>query len=105
MWTSHHSRMISYTRRMRAAVKYRTHKASRESYAFRGSIQRIAGHADSITPLKSANHSRILIMNRTACAIGLIAALANPLSAQSKPVDWDAIARESQTILADYLRI
>jgi acetylornithine deacetylase/succinyl-diaminopimelate desuccinylase-like protein len=27
------------------------------------------------------------------------------LSAQSKPVDWDAVARESQTILADYLRI
>ncbi|HXL87255.1 MAG TPA: M20/M25/M40 family metallo-hydrolase [Gemmatimonadaceae bacterium] len=27
------------------------------------------------------------------------------LSAQTKPIDWDAIARESQTILADYLRI
>jgi acetylornithine deacetylase/succinyl-diaminopimelate desuccinylase-like protein len=44
-------------------------------------------------------------MNRRARAIGLLAALASPLSAQTKPVDWDAIARESQTILADYLRI
>jgi acetylornithine deacetylase/succinyl-diaminopimelate desuccinylase-like protein len=44
-------------------------------------------------------------MNRTACAIGLFAVLASPLSAQSKPVDWDALARESQTILAEYLRI
>jgi acetylornithine deacetylase/succinyl-diaminopimelate desuccinylase-like protein len=28
-----------------------------------------------------------------------------PLSAQTKPIDWDALARESQTVLADYLRI
>lgn len=28
-----------------------------------------------------------------------------PLSAQTKPVDWDALASESRTILADYLRV
>jgi acetylornithine deacetylase/succinyl-diaminopimelate desuccinylase-like protein len=31
--------------------------------------------------------------------------ISTALSAQTKPVDWDATARESQTILADYLRI
>ena len=27
------------------------------------------------------------------------------LSAQARPIDWDALARESQTVLADYLRV
>ncbi|MGH7490310.1 MAG: M20/M25/M40 family metallo-hydrolase, partial [bacterium] len=31
--------------------------------------------------------------------------LATEAPAQTKPVDWNAIARESQSILADYLRI
>lgn len=39
-----------------------------------------------------------------AAALCLVCA-PSTLSAQSKPVDWNAIARESQTILADYLRI
>ena len=39
-----------------------------------------------------------------AAALCLVCA-SSTLSAQSKPVDWNAIARESQTILADYLRI
>ena len=37
----------------------------------------------------------------TTCFLGI----STVLSAQTKPIDWDAIARESQTILADYLRI
>ena len=47
-------------------------------------------------------------MNRIPQAILATATLLctrTPLSAQTKPVDWDALARESQTILADYLRI
>jgi acetylornithine deacetylase/succinyl-diaminopimelate desuccinylase-like protein len=44
-------------------------------------------------------------MNRTACSIALVAAMSSAASAQTKPLDWDAIARESQSILADYLRI
>jgi acetylornithine deacetylase/succinyl-diaminopimelate desuccinylase-like protein len=47
-------------------------------------------------------------MNRIPRALAVALCLLcgfNALSAQSKPVDWDALARESQTILADYLRI
>jgi acetylornithine deacetylase/succinyl-diaminopimelate desuccinylase-like protein len=47
------------------------------------------------------------MMKRPALSIAITAILLNPLAlvAQSKPVDWDALARESQAILADYLRI
>src|SRR5687768_14517821 len=31
--------------------------------------------------------------------------VASRLDAQTKPIDWDALGRESQSILADYLRI
>ncbi len=46
-------------------------------------------------------------MNRTALKIGLTACLLadSKLSAQSAPVDWTALARESQATLADYLRV
>ena len=46
-------------------------------------------------------------MNHTALKIGLTACLlaAANLSAQSAPVDWTALARESQATLADYLRV
>jgi acetylornithine deacetylase/succinyl-diaminopimelate desuccinylase-like protein len=47
-------------------------------------------------------------MNRIPRALAVALCLvcaSSTLSAQSKPVDWDAIARESQTILAEYLRI
>jgi acetylornithine deacetylase/succinyl-diaminopimelate desuccinylase-like protein len=44
-------------------------------------------------------------MNRTARALALLVLIASPASAQTKPIDWDAVARESQTVLAQYLRI
>ena len=45
-------------------------------------------------------------MNRSACAITISACFlfAPALRAQAR-LDWDALARESQTVLADYLRI
>jgi acetylornithine deacetylase/succinyl-diaminopimelate desuccinylase-like protein len=45
-------------------------------------------------------------MTRIALTIGLtVCALASNLPAQAKPVDWTAFARESQTVLSDYLRV
>ncbi|HMG71372.1 MAG TPA: M20/M25/M40 family metallo-hydrolase [Gemmatimonadaceae bacterium] len=45
-------------------------------------------------------------MTRIALTIGLtVCALASNLPAQARPVDWTAFARESQTVLSDYLRV
>lgn len=45
-------------------------------------------------------------MTRIALTIGLVVcALASNLPAQARPVDWTALARESQTVLSDYLRV
>jgi len=46
-------------------------------------------------------------MNRIARSILLTTAFlyASRLGAQTRPIDWDALARESQSILSDYLRI
>ena len=45
-------------------------------------------------------------MTRIALTFGLIVcALASNLPAQARPVDWTALARESQTVLSDYLRV
>jgi acetylornithine deacetylase/succinyl-diaminopimelate desuccinylase-like protein len=46
-------------------------------------------------------------MNRTALTIGLAAFLggAGKLPAQARAVDWPALARESQSVLSDYLRV
>jgi acetylornithine deacetylase/succinyl-diaminopimelate desuccinylase-like protein len=45
-------------------------------------------------------------MTRIALTIGLgVCALASNLRAQARPVDWTALARESQTVLSDYLRV
>jgi len=41
---------------------------------------------------------------RSACVASLLLMPAT-LSAQARPIDWDALARESQTVLADYLRV
>src|SRR2546423_15609530 len=73
-----------------------------------GSIQRIGCRPARITfaqPL-FVQH-RPAFMNRTALKIGLTACLfaGARLSGQSAPVDWTALARESQVTLADYLRV
>lgn len=46
-------------------------------------------------------------MTHTAPLIALTACLlaASKLPAQAKPVDWTALARESETVLSDYLRV
>ena len=45
-------------------------------------------------------------MTRIALTLGLaICSLASKLPAQARPVDWTALARESQTVLSDYLRV
>lgn len=46
-------------------------------------------------------------MNRLAPTVVFVASFlsVSKLCAQTKPVDWDALTRETQTILADYLRI
>ncbi len=46
-------------------------------------------------------------MNRIALAIGLTACFlgASKLPAQATPIDWAALARESQAVLSDYLRV
>jgi acetylornithine deacetylase/succinyl-diaminopimelate desuccinylase-like protein len=45
-------------------------------------------------------------MTRIALTLGLtVCALASNLPAQARPVDWTALARESQTVLSDYLRV
>ena len=45
-------------------------------------------------------------MTRTALTLGLtVCAFASNLPAQARPVDWTALARESQTVLSDYLRV
>ena len=41
---------------------------------------------------------------RSACVASLLLMPAT-LRAQARPIDWDALARESQTVLADYLRV
>ena len=41
---------------------------------------------------------------RSACVASLLLMPAT-LRAQARPTDWDALARESQTVLADYLRV
>ena len=41
---------------------------------------------------------------RAACVASLLLVPAT-LRAQARPIDWDALARESQTVLADYLRV
>ena len=38
-------------------------------------------------------------------AILLLASAPATVTAQTKPIDWDALSKEGQTILADYLRI
>jgi len=70
--------------------------------------QRIAGQANSITRDVHAINPGIQTMKRiprTILVTGSLFCGFTPLSAQTKPVDWGALARESQTILADYLRI
>jgi acetylornithine deacetylase/succinyl-diaminopimelate desuccinylase-like protein len=59
-----------------------------------------------MVPATNPNPS-IQTMNRIQRAFVVTAFLCTStgLSAQTKPIDWDAIARESQTILGDYLRI
>src|SRR5947207_13036540 len=46
-------------------------------------------------------------MNRLALTAAFLTSLlsVSELCAQTKPVDWDALARETQSILADYLRV
>jgi len=46
-------------------------------------------------------------MNRITLAIGLTACFlgASKLPAQATPLDWAALARESQAVLSDYLRV
>jgi acetylornithine deacetylase/succinyl-diaminopimelate desuccinylase-like protein len=45
-------------------------------------------------------------MTRIALTLGLtVCALASNLPAQARPVDWTALARESQTVLSEYLRV
>ena len=41
----------------------------------------------------------------TLSAILLLASAPATVTAQTKPIDWDALSKEGQTILADYLRI
>lgn len=41
----------------------------------------------------------------TLSAIALLASAPATVTAQTKPIDWDALSKEGQTILADYLRI
>lgn len=41
----------------------------------------------------------------TLSAIVLLASAPATVTAQTKPIDWDALSKEGQTILADYLRI
>jgi acetylornithine deacetylase/succinyl-diaminopimelate desuccinylase-like protein len=46
-------------------------------------------------------------MNRLAPTVAFVASFlsVSELCAQAKPVDWDALTRETQAVLADYLRI
>src|SRR5207244_7394899 len=54
----------------------------------------------------NAKRSSLEPMNRfrSACVASLLLMPAT-LRAQARPIDWDALARESQTVLADYLRV
>ncbi|HEY4953536.1 MAG TPA: hypothetical protein VII02_01495, partial [Gemmatimonadaceae bacterium] len=61
-------------------------------------------HSSAQTQLFPSGHN----MRRIALALSLVAAVGTAAAAQApvpRPLDWDAVARETQQVLQDYLRI
>src|SRR5206468_10824543 len=84
---------------------------SRECGGCRNCIQTNSGDstpsppASDLPPYPSICHSRPNPMRPFRIVFVLVLLLPGIALAQTRPVEWDSLARESQTVLADYLRV